>query len=879
MEVNTTFDLSPGTVVDRRYQIQHVLGRGGFGRTYLAIDQCRFNDLCVLKEFAPTSQTDATVNAKLRELFQREATTLHQLAHPQIPEFFSVFESDGRLFIAQEYINGQTYWSLLRDRQQSGESFSELEIVQWLWDLLQLLDYLHGQNIIHRDISPDNIMLAKGRACPVLIDFGAVKQAAIWMQSAQSQEMQASVSVGKSGYAPYEQLRLGQCSPRSDLYALAVTAVVLLTVRSPNQLIDPHSLAWQWQPWVDLKPGLVQILETMMAEKPQERYGTAQEVLAELRSLYPELSTQRLVPPHVWQDQSPHDWLSLPSMPPLVAVRTVVESSLVSIGSNESRSIAGGAAEVVTAVPPNSDLSSASSSGSVSSFQAESEQSVQKDQQPVSAIARLQSRLSAARGFRNGFVLGLLTILPMGGLILGVASPRIAALCPLLQNCVEQDSNNAFHQWIAQANQAQQASEQPHDLTGLQQERDRLAQAIQELDKLAGNDRAARQIINNYRQSLQKIETRLQVALTAQTLLQQAHSEALEAERLIKVAQTPQDYERAQLFWMKALTTLSNAPKDDPLFAQVIKNQLYDYALRIDAINLKLGRATQVIPNLKPDVSPDQILAQPIAAIAPPLLVPVSSTASASPLPFRWSLPMVSSMVPSRGMGAIAQGVRSTTANPSGGLVTSDWYEKTLRLARSSVAPNSSASLQATVPAPVPAPVQTIPAAPTLMASTQEAMPSRRTETSQSSKAAIRTNPSASPRPAPTTPTVTPTVATTASSASANVREVNVREVSIALENGSINARGTYTARLVVNNRSDRSFGFMPTAVKVSDAQGREFTAVFRLTNAETAVLQPGESLSGNFYVFNLPRQPSSQQLALQIKEGTSGQRDFQILF
>jgi hypothetical protein len=165
-------------------------------------------------------------------------------------------------------------------------------------------------------------------------------------------------------------------------------------------------------------------------------------------------------------------------------------------------------------------------------------------------------------------------------------------------------------------------------------------------------------------------------------------------------------------------------------------------------------------------------------------------------------------------------------------------------------------------------------------------VPSRRAETPQtSSKAARQANPSASPsRPASTTPTVTTptvptTVATTASSALANVREVNVREVSIALENGSINARGTYTARLVVNNRSDSSFGFMPKAVRVYDAQGRELTAAFQLTNAEAAVLQPGETLSGSFYVFNLPRQPSSQQLALQIREGTSGQRDFQILF
>ncbi|NJR66294.1 MAG: hypothetical protein HC772_14775, partial [Leptolyngbyaceae cyanobacterium CRU_2_3] len=97
--------------------------------------------------------------------------------------------------------------------------------------------------------------------------------------------IQASVSVGKFGYAPYEQIRMGQCSPKSDLYALAVTAVVLLTGKPPNLLIDPRSLEWKWQTKVRLNPRLVEILEKMMAEKPQDRYASAKVILRELHWL------------------------------------------------------------------------------------------------------------------------------------------------------------------------------------------------------------------------------------------------------------------------------------------------------------------------------------------------------------------------------------------------------------------------------------------------------------------------------------------------------------------------------------------------------------------------------------------------------------------
>ncbi|WP_219904160.1 serine/threonine-protein kinase [Stenomitos frigidus] len=277
-------EIEIGTVVKNRYQIQGVLGRGGFGRTYLASNVERCGEMCVLKVFLPTN-TDQAAIQRSRKLFEREARVLYKINHPQVPKFLAWFEEAEQLFIVQEYIDGKTYFRLLRERQKQGKLFSESEITQWLKDLLPVLAHLHENNIVHRDISPDNIMLPRGQAKPVLIDFGLVKQkvSQIWANSVQSANESEHLSfVGKFGYSPPEQIRVGQCYPCSDLYALAVTAIVLLTGREPLDLIDQRSLEWRWQSYVSSTSRLSPILSKMVAEKPMDRYQSAQEVLSVL---------------------------------------------------------------------------------------------------------------------------------------------------------------------------------------------------------------------------------------------------------------------------------------------------------------------------------------------------------------------------------------------------------------------------------------------------------------------------------------------------------------------------------------------------------------------------------------------------------------------
>ncbi|PMB01095.1 serine/threonine protein kinase [Fischerella thermalis CCMEE 5268] len=303
--------IQPGQTLGDRYLVVRQIGQGGFGRTYLAEDINRFRELCVLKEFSPQVQT-AYVLKKAEELFQREATVLYKLQHPQIPRFRELLRSnfDGKeyLFLVQDYVEGQTYRSLLNERLQKGLRFTESEVIQLLLQILPVLEYIHSLGVIHRDISPDNLILRKPpqpppyqggtqggypysegneEGLPVLIDFGGVKQVAAVVVSQYYQPNAAAVTppatlLGKFGYAPPEQMQTGIVEPHSDLYALAATALVLLTGKQPSELIDDYTLAWKWRREINLSPTLGAVLDKMLSPVPKQRYQSARQVLQAL---------------------------------------------------------------------------------------------------------------------------------------------------------------------------------------------------------------------------------------------------------------------------------------------------------------------------------------------------------------------------------------------------------------------------------------------------------------------------------------------------------------------------------------------------------------------------------------------------------------------
>ncbi|MGF1938155.1 MAG: protein kinase domain-containing protein [Nostoc sp. ChiQUE02] len=282
-----SYGIQPGLTLGDRYVIVRQIGQGGFGRTYLAEDVNRFRELCVLKEFSPQVQT-AYVVQKAEELFEREASVLYKLQHPQIPRFRELLRMNlgGKeyLFLVQDYVEGETYNSLLNARLQQGLRFTEAEVRQLLQQILPVLEYIHSIGVIHRDISPDNLMLRTVDKLPVLIDFGGVKQvvATVASQYYQPGVVASSPSptlLGKVGFAPPEQMQTGLVSPHSDLYAMAATMLVLLTGKQPQELIDTYNLTWQWQREVSLSQTLAQVLDKMLSARPSDRYQSARQVL------------------------------------------------------------------------------------------------------------------------------------------------------------------------------------------------------------------------------------------------------------------------------------------------------------------------------------------------------------------------------------------------------------------------------------------------------------------------------------------------------------------------------------------------------------------------------------------------------------------------
>jgi serine/threonine protein kinase len=273
-----------GTMLQKRYRVTKILGQGGFGRTYLAQDTACFDELCVLKEFTPNERGRDSLR-KARELFKREAEALYAINHPQIPRFRANFEEAKRLFLIQEYAEGKTYAKILGERIRESRTFTEQEAITFLQNMLPVLENIHSQGIIHRDISPDNIICRESDKLPVLIDFGVVK-AGVTNLEAEGEVGEQGTTVGKAGYAPNEQLQTGEAYANSDLYALAVTTVVMMTGRKPESLIDKSSMSWKWQQWLPtISPWFAKVLMRMMSYRPAARYQSAKEVAQALRSV------------------------------------------------------------------------------------------------------------------------------------------------------------------------------------------------------------------------------------------------------------------------------------------------------------------------------------------------------------------------------------------------------------------------------------------------------------------------------------------------------------------------------------------------------------------------------------------------------------------
>lgn len=261
-----------------RYRAIQPLGQGGFGRTYLSLDEDRLGTQCVIKQFSPQVQGTKS-REKAINLFIQEAVRLHELGeHSQIPTLLAYFEQDNYLYLVQQFIEGQ---NLLQCMRQEG-AFDERKIRDVLADLLPVLRFVHQKQVIHRDITPMNILRRPdGRL--VLIDFGVAKQVNAEAAS------EPGTRIGTEGYAPMEQFRGGRAFPASDIYSLGATCLHLMTETRPDHLYDPLNGRWLWREYLLEKGTAVSdqfayILDSMLKDLVSERYQSADEVMRDLNA-------------------------------------------------------------------------------------------------------------------------------------------------------------------------------------------------------------------------------------------------------------------------------------------------------------------------------------------------------------------------------------------------------------------------------------------------------------------------------------------------------------------------------------------------------------------------------------------------------------------
>ena len=266
-----------------RYGAQKIIGQGGFGRTFLAIDEYKpSKPPCVIKQFYPQFQGTSSIQ-KAAELFELEAVRLEQLGkHSQIPELLAYFSQDERQYLVQEFIDGEN----LAEALESKGYFSETQIRNLLNNLLPVFEFIHSRQVIHRDIKPENIILRQDGQL-VLVDFGAAKYAT------QTALAVTGTRIGTAGYTAPEQAN-GKAIHASDIYSLGVTCLCLLTEVEPIDLFDDSEFEWVWREHLktSVSSELGQILDKMIQPAIKKRYQSATEVLQDIGTQSPQLSPQ-----------------------------------------------------------------------------------------------------------------------------------------------------------------------------------------------------------------------------------------------------------------------------------------------------------------------------------------------------------------------------------------------------------------------------------------------------------------------------------------------------------------------------------------------------------------------------------------------------------
>lgn len=278
--------LNPGDIVIGRYEIIKRLGQGGFGTTYKAYDKNQSpHPILVLKQIriAHTNHNEAKRDPDYIRRLRLEADTLRNLQHPCIPEFYNSFEEGNYYYIVQEYIEGHN----LSEEIRPGEPIEEEEAESILREILEILQFVHGNNIIHRDVKPANIIRRRSNGRLYLIDFGAVKE--IVTEHTSNSGILLTKAIVSQGYTPVEQSD-GKPKLNSDIYALGITIMRAVTGFSINSICDPdrspqrdNDCNYIWHnhaPKISYR--LKEIISKMIRYNFKNRYQSVDEILQDL---------------------------------------------------------------------------------------------------------------------------------------------------------------------------------------------------------------------------------------------------------------------------------------------------------------------------------------------------------------------------------------------------------------------------------------------------------------------------------------------------------------------------------------------------------------------------------------------------------------------
>ncbi|HEY9704631.1 MAG TPA: serine/threonine-protein kinase, partial [Allocoleopsis sp.] len=253
-------------LLDNRFRPLKPITNNSLGRTFLGFDE-QAKIPCVIKQFL-------SKNHEISE-FRQQINEIQKISqHPQIPDVYAYFEFPDYQCLVQQFIQGE---SLDKQLNQQG-AFSEPQIREILTDILPILNFIHQNNIIHRDINPENIILSDHNLKLYLVDFGAVKV------TSKTSLAKTGTLIGSVGYAPPEQLR-GKPTFASDIYSLGVTCIHLLTNIHPFELFNDWEDQWVWNDFL-LEPvgkKLKEVLNKMISKSFNQRYHSVAEVCNDLQ--------------------------------------------------------------------------------------------------------------------------------------------------------------------------------------------------------------------------------------------------------------------------------------------------------------------------------------------------------------------------------------------------------------------------------------------------------------------------------------------------------------------------------------------------------------------------------------------------------------------